>query len=90
MSFKAAKNVTYKERSATITISSPLVTNPVNVNVNQKRTEAIIPETDVLMYDLSARTISFKVRYNVEYTASIVQGDEWITRTIGFSTAIRR
>lgn len=31
------------------------------------------------MYDLSARTISFKVRYNVEYTASIVQGDEWIT-----------
>ena len=27
----------------------------------------------------SARTISFKVRYNVEYTASIVQGDEWIT-----------
>lgn len=79
LSFKAAKNVTYKERSATITISSPLVTNPVNVNVNQRRTEAIIPETDVLMYDLSARTISFKVRYNVEYTASIVQGDEWIT-----------
>lgn len=79
LSFKAAKNVTYKERSATITISSPLVMNPVNVNVNQKRTEAIIPETDVLMYDLSARTISFKVRYNVEYTASIVQGDEWIT-----------
>ena len=70
LSFKAAKNVTYKERSATITISSPLVTNPVNVNVNQKRTEAIIPETDVLMYDLSARTISFKVRYNVEYTLS--------------------
>lgn len=78
LSFKAAENVTYKERSATITISSPLVTNPVNVNVNQKRTEAIIPETDVLMYDFSARTISFKVRYNVEYTASIVQGDEWI------------
>ena len=77
LSFKAAKNVTYKERSATITISSPLVTNPVNVN--QKRTEAIIPETDVLMYDLSARTISFKVRYNVEYTASIAQGGEWIT-----------
>ncbi len=79
LSFKAAKNVTYKDRSATITISSPLVTNPVNVNVNQKRTEAIIPEADVLTYDLSARTISFKVRYNVEYTASIVQGDEWIT-----------
>ncbi|MEY8685192.1 BACON domain-containing carbohydrate-binding protein [Bacteroides sp. AN502(2024)] len=79
LSFKAAKNETYKERSATITISSPLVTNPVNVSVNQKRTEAIIPETDVLMYDLSARTISFKVRYNVEYTASIVQGDEWMT-----------
>lgn len=79
LSFKAATNATYKDRSATITISSPLVTDPVNVNVNQKRTDAIIPETDVMMYDLTARTISFKVRYNVDYAISIAQGNEWIT-----------
>lgn len=60
LSFKAVTNVTYKDRSATITISSPFVTDPINVNVNQKRTEAIIPETNLLMYDLAARTISFK------------------------------
>lgn len=79
LSFKAATNATYKDRSATITISSPLVTDPVNVNVNQKRTDAIIPETDVMMYDLTARTISFKVRYNIDYAISIAQGNEWIT-----------
>ncbi len=80
LSFKAATNVTYKDRSATITISSPFVTDPINVNVNQKRTEAIIPETNLLMYDLAARTISFKVKYNIEYTVSVTQGDEWITK----------
>lgn len=76
--FKANENKAYKGRSSTITISSPLVATPVSVNVNQKQTDAIIPEIQTLMYDLAARSISFKLKYNVEYSTSITQGNEWI------------
>lgn len=79
MSFTAAKNDTYKNRSTTITISSPLTSEPVIVNLTQLQTNAIIPEKNTLMYDLAARTISFKVKYNVDYVISIPQGSEWIT-----------
>lgn len=77
--FTATKNETYKDRSTTITISSPLITETVNVNVNQKRTDAIIIESSTLAYDLTARSISLKVKYNVDYTISITKGDDWIT-----------
>lgn len=79
LSFNAAKNTMYKNRSTTITVASPLVAEPIKVNVTQKQTDAIIPENSTLMYDLAARTISFKVRYNVEHTISITQGGDWIT-----------
>ncbi len=78
-SFTAAKNETYKERSSTITLSSPLVSEPVNVQVTQKQTDAIIVENNRLMYDFSGRTISFTVKYNVDYNISIIRGSEWIT-----------
>ena len=77
--FTTIKNDTYKNRSTTITFSSPLATEPVNVNLTQEQTDAIIPENDSFMYDLAARSISFKVKYNVDYTITIPQGDKWIT-----------
>ena len=60
LSFTAAENKTYKDRSTKITISSPLVTESVNVDINQKQTDAIITESNTLTYDLTARTISLK------------------------------
>lgn len=79
LSFTANENETYKDRSATITISSPLVVEPVIVNVNQKQTDAIILENNILIYDLAARTISFKVKCNVDYVITTTQGSDWIT-----------
>ena len=79
LSFTAAENKTYKDRSTKITISSPLVTESVNVDINQKQTDAIITESNTLTYDLTARTISFKVKYNVNYAISITKGKDWIT-----------
>lgn len=77
--FNATKNDTYKNRSTTITLSSPLTTKPVIVDLTQKQTDAIIPETSTFTNDLAARTISFKLRYNTEYTITIPQGQGWIT-----------
>lgn len=77
--FKAIKNETLKNRSTTITINSPLAREPVNVNLIQKQTDAIIPESNMLMNDLAEQTISFKVKYNVEYAITIPLGSEWIT-----------
>lgn len=77
--FNANKNETYKNRSTTVTIKSPLVAEAVAVNVNQKQTDAIIIETGTLIYDLTARTVSFDVRANVEYNISVIKGDNWIT-----------
>ena len=79
LSFTAAENKTYKDRSTKITISSPLVTESVNVDINQKQTDAIITESNTLTYDLTARTISLKVKYNVNYAISITKGKDWIT-----------
>lgn len=79
LSFAAAKNNTYKDRTTTITISSPLVAEPVNIDVNQEQTDAIITESSTFMYDLTARTISLKVKYNVDYAISITKGKDWIT-----------
>lgn len=77
--FQVTKNETYKDRSAVVTIASPLVAEPVRVNLTQERTKAIIPETKVLMCDLAARTVSFNLKYNVDYTISVAHGSEWIT-----------
>lgn len=77
--FTVSENSTYKDRSTTITFSSPLVAVPVNVNLTQKQTDAIIPENTKLTYDLAARNISFKVRYNVDYKIAVTQGNDWIT-----------
>lgn len=80
MVFIAGENETYKDRSTTINISSPLVSKSVNVNLTQRKTEAILMEgEDLLVNDLGQRTISFSVRCNVDYTASIDEGDDWIT-----------
>ena len=79
LSFAVGENKAYKERSTKITLSSPLVTESVTVGVNQKQTDAIIIESSTLAYDLTARSISLKVRYNVDYTISITKGEDWIT-----------
>lgn len=79
LSFTAVENKTYKDRTTIITISSPLVTDPINVDVTQKQTDAIITESNTLMYDLTARTVSFKMKYNVDYSISITKGNDWIT-----------
>ena len=77
--FNASKNETFKNRSTTITVKSPLVTETVTVNVNQKQTDAIIIEKNMFLYDLAARTISFDIKANVEYEFSITKGNDWIT-----------
>lgn len=77
--FTAAKNETYKNRSASITFSSPLVTTPLNISVNQNQTDAIIPESNDFTFDIDARTLSFKLSYNVDYEITIPKGNAWIT-----------
>jgi hypothetical protein len=81
MVFVAAKNETYKDRSTTINISSPLVSKQVNVSLTQQKTEAILIEEGegVLVNDLGQRTVSFSVRCNVDYTAVVYEGGDWIT-----------
>lgn len=79
-SFKTLANETYKNRATAITLSSPLVEEPVVVNVEQAQTNAIIPSENVLIYDdLAAGEVSFTVRYNVDYKVDIVKGYDWIT-----------
>lgn len=79
MQFEVAANATYKNRSTKITLSSPLVDNTVTVDLLQKQTDAITVEQKSIVYDLSARTISFDVKYNVEPEVSVLKGQEWIT-----------
>lgn len=81
LSFKAQENTTYKDRSTAITISSELANAPIVVNVTQAKTEAIIisDEETTQMYDLSARTVSFKVKANIDYQISVTKGSDWIT-----------
>lgn len=79
-SFKTLANETYKNRATAITLSSPLVEEPVVVNVEQAKTNAIIPSETVLMFDdLAARQVSFTVRYNVDCQFDVVKGSDWIT-----------
>ena len=77
--FTATANEGYTPREATITIASPLSESPINVKVWQAQTDAIIPEAESFIYDLSARTISFKLSYNVEHSIEITNGSDWIT-----------
>jgi len=77
--FTAAENKAYKSRSAMITISSPLTAEPVNVQLTQQQTDALIVESNTLIYDLAARTISFDIQSNIEYKTSISSGEQWIT-----------
>lgn len=79
LSFTASKNDTYINRVSNITITSPLVAEAINVNVNQKQTDALILESNSLMYDLSAQKISLKVKYNIDYNIAVTQGSDWIT-----------
>lgn len=79
LSFTATKNDTYMDRASKITISSPLVEEAIYVDVNQKQTDALILESNSLMYDLSAHKISLKVKYNIDYTIDVTQGSDWIT-----------
>lgn len=77
--FNAVGNTGYKDRNATITIASSLVENPITVRVTQAQTDAIIPEKESFINDLSARTLSFTLKYNIDYSVSITKGSDWIT-----------
>lgn len=83
MIFTVDKNTAYKERSSTITLSSTLISESININVTQKELEAVIAdlENDSFTYDLKANTLSFNLRYNIDYTTKITGGSEWITET---------
>lgn len=79
MAFNVTENTMYKDRLATITFSSPLIAEPVVVNVTQNRTNAIIPESDSFSFDMDTRTVSFNIKYNVDYDITIREGGNWIT-----------
>lgn len=79
LSFSAIENEMYKDRSATITVSSPLISEPVKVQLLQSRTEVIAPEKDLLFSDFSESTLSINIKCNVDYVASVAKGSEWIT-----------
>lgn len=79
LSFKVKANAAYKGRSTVISISSPLTEEKVEVNLKQKQTDALMIDKDeqFQMFDLAARTLSFKIKTNVDYTA--ITNDKWIT-----------
>ena len=79
--FSVAENETYKIRSADVTLESPLLDEPIVVNITQACVPyfTITPSETSQKYDLSEQTISFTVESNLEYTPSIVSGAEWIT-----------
>lgn len=79
MQFEVAANATYKNRSTKITLSSPLVDNTVTVDLLQKQTDAIVVDQKSIVQDMSARTISFALQYNVETEVSVIKGEQWIT-----------
>lgn len=80
ISFAVSANESYKDRSSVINISSPLVDTPIQVNLTQSRTLAIIPDEETIMKDLSASKITFSLRYNVEYELVLSAGsDAWVT-----------
>ena len=79
--FSVAENETYKIRSADVTLESPLLDEPIVVNITQACVPyfTITPSETSQKYDLSEQTISFTVESNLEYTPSVVSGAEWIT-----------
>lgn len=79
--FSVTENKTYKVRSASITIESPQLTEPVMVTITQAAVPYfnITPTDQTQKFDLSEQTISFTIESNIEYTPSIVTGSEWIT-----------
>lgn len=82
--FDATENETYLERSAIITISNPLVEETINVNLTQAPSEMFeitqdeMEDNDII-YDLSERTVEFKVVTNLEYETEVTEGQEWIS-----------
>jgi len=79
--FSVAENKTYKARSANVTLESPLLDEPMVVNITQACVPyfTITPSEKSQKYDLSEQTLSFTIETNLEYTPSIVSGSEWIT-----------
>lgn len=77
-------NEGYLERFATVTVSSSLVEETAQVTISQAPTEMFEVtqenlEGDMIIGDLSAQTIQFQVVTNLEFTASITEGSEWIS-----------
>lgn len=80
--FNIAENAGYKDRSTEIAFSSPLTDATANVVLTQKQTDAVfVEEGNTQIYDLSERTVSLSVKYNVEYTIQIDKGEDWLTNT---------
>lgn len=78
--FKFKENESYKNRVATISISSPLVQESVEVVLTQKKTDVIIvgEEEAMQLYDYEARTITFEVKTNIDPNITIEKGEDWI------------
>lgn len=78
------ENDTYLPRSSSVTVSSPLTEEVLNITINQSPTEKFEVtqenmENNTIVYDdYSARSVEFKVLTNLEFTAEVAEGNDWI------------
>ena len=80
-----AANETYLPRTATVTISSPLVEETAVVTLTQAPTEMFelsYQDESVesfLSCDMTAQTLEIKVVTNLDFTPGITEGSDWIS-----------
>ena len=81
----AAANEAYLPRTATVTISSPLVEETAMVTLTQAPTEMFElsyqdePIEGFLSCDMTAQTLEIKVVTNLDFTSGITEGSDWIS-----------
>ena len=82
--FTVDGNDTYLPRSSSVTISSPLTEEVLNVTVSQSPSEKFevtqenMEDNQIVYNDLTARNVEFKVLTNLEFTAEVAEGNDWI------------
>ena len=86
VALNVAANENYVPRSATVTVSSPLVEESVTVTIDQARTDFFEVtqdemEDNMLLLDKSAQTVQLTVLTNMDFTAEVTEGGDWLTVT---------
>lgn len=77
LNFTVSANETYENRTSIVTITGADA-EPIEVTVNQKQTDVIIPEKSSYQFDLKGGELKMGLKSNIEYIVEIPSKYTWI------------